>query len=242
MQLSNQNGKVIADAVRIEKRADIAPGAPALAVVSGAPIGSGDSANLGTTFAGEAINKTFTVTNAGTGDLTLGTIACPTGFNVLPGFSATTLSPGQSATFTLQLSAAAAGTYSGSVSFSTNDPNNSTFVLALSGTVTAQGFLDDTSASFSGGSWQGRAGSIFTMPIIRSVPEYPTIIGRLFPQERRVGRLAAWNQDCIKSQPTGSGVSVIHRMHRIRCSTAVRISPRLQPTSKSHQAISRMLG
>ena len=155
VELSNQNGQVAADAIRIEKVADIGASSPVVSLVdnSGAPIGSGDSVNFATTFAGEAVDKTFTLTNAGTTNLTLGAITAPSGFIVLNGFGSSTLTPGQSTSFTLELTGAAAGSYSGNVSFTTNDPNNPTYQLAVSGNVTTQGYLDNTSATFTPGAF-----------------------------------------------------------------------------------------
>ena len=45
------------------------------------------------------------------------------------------VAPGGSTSLVLQLDAAAGGSYAGSLSFNTNDPNNAVFQVNLSGTV-----------------------------------------------------------------------------------------------------------
>ncbi len=158
VELSNQDGQVTADAVRIEKVADISAGTPVLALVSGAPLGSGDSINFGTTFVGQSVNKPFTVTNAGTADLTLGDLIPPSGFSIVNNFGANVIAPGQSTSFTLQLTADTADAYSGNLSFTTNDVNNATFHLDVSGNV-----LDSPSLLLSQGSTLIAASSTFSL-------------------------------------------------------------------------------
>jgi subtilisin family serine protease/uncharacterized protein (DUF2141 family) len=150
------NGSVIADAVRLERTASL-PQGPAVEVLDGTadvPAGTG-SVSLGSTFVGTALTKTFTVKNLGTQGVTLtGPIGVPAGFSVASGFGATTLAPGASTSFALRLDAAAPGSYSGQVSFGTNDPNNNPFTFSVSGTVSAVSILDDGDPGFSTtGSW-----------------------------------------------------------------------------------------
>ncbi len=159
VQLSNQNGQVMADAIRIEKVADINANTPVLLITPTpvTPFASGTSIAFGTTFAGSPVAKTFTVTHLGSASMTLGGLTLPAGFSAGAGFGSSTLTPGQSTTLTLQLIAGAAGDYSGTCSLTSNDPNNPTFQISVAGSVTAQGYVDNTSATFSvPWAWQKR--------------------------------------------------------------------------------------
>jgi hypothetical protein len=104
---------------------------------------------------GSALTKTFTVKNLGTQALVLsGPIVLPAGFSLTTGFGATTLAPGASTSFTVRLDATSPGTYSGQVSFGTNDTNNNPFTFSLSGAVTAVNIIDDSNPGYSNvGSW-----------------------------------------------------------------------------------------
>ena len=150
------NGNVIADAVRIQWLGSI-PQGPAAQVLDGTttiPDGTG-SDNLGSTFVGNPLTRTFTVKNQGTQALVLsGPITLPSGFSLAAGFGSTSVAPGASTTFTVRLDAAAPGSYSGQVSFGTNDPNNNPYTFTLSGTVTAVSIIDDSQPGYSKtGTW-----------------------------------------------------------------------------------------
>src|SRR5947209_12229027 len=80
------------------------------------------------------VSKTFTVSNSGTADLTLGAITLPAGFSLVTGFGATTLTSGQTTTFAVRLDAAAAGSFAGSLSFVTNDLARNPFDFTVTGT------------------------------------------------------------------------------------------------------------
>jgi hypothetical protein len=109
---------------------------PEIQVLDGAtdiPDGTG-SINFGTTTVGMPINKTFTVKNTGTADLTLTEpIAVPAGFSVASSFGSTTLAPGNLTTFTVQLDAIAVGTYSGTLQFANNDGDENPFDFTING-------------------------------------------------------------------------------------------------------------
>jgi hypothetical protein len=94
------------------------------------------SVNFGTTSAGAPITQVFTITNDGTAPLSLGTVMVPAGFTVT-GQPAATLAAGASTTVTVRLDAAAQGTYSGTLSFTTNDTDENPFNFAISGQVNA---------------------------------------------------------------------------------------------------------
>ncbi len=132
--------------------------------VSGAAsIGFG-SVNVGASSAA----VTFTITNSGTSDLTLGTIskdgANAGEFSVgVPG--TTTLAPGTSTTFDVTFSPAALGARTAAIHIANNDSDENPFDIALTGTgvdttppaitcplaVTVQCDADVPSANFSGG-------------------------------------------------------------------------------------------
>jgi uncharacterized protein (DUF1800 family) len=73
---------------------------------------------FGTAATGQAVAKTFTVTNGGRAPVTLPDfISVPRGFTVLEDFATTQLAPGQSARFVAALNSSVAGRLSGNISF-----------------------------------------------------------------------------------------------------------------------------
>ncbi|HOX02772.1 MAG TPA: choice-of-anchor D domain-containing protein [Verrucomicrobiota bacterium] len=95
-----------------------------------------DDTDFGSTTVGTAVSRVFTVKNAGTAALTTSVLSVPSGYTVTEGLAATIAASGQD-TFTVQLDAAAAGTYAGDVSFSNNDSNENPFNFRITGEVTA---------------------------------------------------------------------------------------------------------
>ncbi len=83
---------------------------------------------------GAVTTETFTVRNDGTAPLTTGAISVPAGFTVTEGL-APSLAPGASDTFTVALETTTAGSKSGEVSFTNNDPDENPFNFPVSGTV-----------------------------------------------------------------------------------------------------------
>ena len=83
---------------------------------------------------GTAISRTFTVRNDGGGTLTLGAVVVPTGFTLVEGL-ATSLAPGASNTFTVRLDTAVAGTKTGDIVFTSNDPNESPYNFRITGAI-----------------------------------------------------------------------------------------------------------
>jgi V8-like Glu-specific endopeptidase len=84
---------------------------------------------------GVAMTRVFTVRNDGTATLTLGVVTVPSGFTLIEDLSAS-LAPGASDTFTVQLDTAIAGTKTGDLSFSNNDPDENPFNFRITGVVT----------------------------------------------------------------------------------------------------------
>ncbi|MBI4581228.1 MAG: choice-of-anchor D domain-containing protein [Planctomycetes bacterium] len=104
--------------------------------------GSADGTDFGSVVQGAAgPTRTFTVRNTGTAALTLGTLTPPAGFIVAEPLNAS-ISAGSSDSFSLQLSTTNAGTFTGDLSFSTNDADGSDgienpFNFTITGTVTS---------------------------------------------------------------------------------------------------------
>ena len=109
---------------------------------SGTNIADGDSTpstsegtDFGTVLQGAAaVSRTFTVRNTGTAALTTSGLTVPAGYSVTEGLSAT-IPAGGSDTFTVQLSTASVGTFSGQISFANNDADESPFNFAITGIV-----------------------------------------------------------------------------------------------------------
>lgn len=80
--------------------------------------------------------RTFTVRNIGDASLTLGTINLPAGFTLVEPLDAT-IAAGGSDTFTVRLDTVTVGVKSGTVTFSTNDTDESPFDFTIRGSVTA---------------------------------------------------------------------------------------------------------
>jgi hypothetical protein len=113
--------------------------APEIEVRDGATVlvNGNSTVNYGSTTEGTPLNRTFTVQNTGTANLTLADLAVPAGFQIVSNFGSITLAPTQSTTFTVRLTAAITGTFSGNVSFTNNDADENPFSFVVQGNVTA---------------------------------------------------------------------------------------------------------
>jgi len=137
------NGFVIADAVRLVERASHGPEIQ----LTGSPhVASGGTVDFGAVAQGDTVGKTFTVTNQGTGDLTLaGSISLPAGFQLgavspagLFGGSPTVLAPDAApVTFEILVDTSTTGVKSGVASIGTNDADENPYQLNLLATVAA---------------------------------------------------------------------------------------------------------
>ncbi len=83
---------------------------------------------------GDPVSRVFTVYNASSSTLTLGTVTVPAGFTLAEGLPAS-LAAGASDTFTIQLDTALVGTKTGEISFATNDSDENPFNFQITGTV-----------------------------------------------------------------------------------------------------------
>ena len=83
---------------------------------------------------GTPVQRTFTVRNDGGSTLTTSGVTLPSGFSLVEGLSSS-IAPGSSDTFTVQLDTTSTGTKSGQISFNNNDGNESPFNFSITGTV-----------------------------------------------------------------------------------------------------------
>jgi len=147
----------------------IPPAVPAPEIglsVNGSALASGGTLSFGTTAPGVAATRTVTVTNQGTQALTLTPLdpaALSPGFTLVQNLGATTLNPGQTTTFVVQLDAAAAGSFNCQLALSSNDADESPFTLQLAGTVAvpaAVTIIDDGNAGNTlAGAWKLKTGT-----------------------------------------------------------------------------------
>src|SRR5574343_2782 len=95
--------------------------------------------NYGSVLAGAPTTATFTITNTGTSNLTLTAPITVTGANFTLGssFGTTTVAAGATTTFSVIFNSAAAGTFTGNVSFTTNDCDEGTYNFQLNATAVA---------------------------------------------------------------------------------------------------------
>jgi hypothetical protein len=104
--------------------------------IDGQPLVDGTATiDFGSTVIGTPLTKTITISN-GTGvSLLLSNLNLPDGYSLVGTFP-TSVAGGSSETATIQLDAAAVGVFTGTLSFDTNDEDESTYDIALTGTVT----------------------------------------------------------------------------------------------------------
>ena len=105
---------------------------------SGVELADGQAFDFGGTLAGVPLDRTFTIHNAGTAPLNLSPLASanlPAGFAILTNVGQTTLAPGQSTAFTVQLNAASSGAFGGTLGLVSSDADENPFELLLAGSV-----------------------------------------------------------------------------------------------------------
>ncbi len=127
------NGIVVADAVRVEQ---VVGNNPEIIVHEGGQvIADGSSVSFGTVAQGGTLSRTFTVVNSGQTNLTVQTPVLPTGFTTP--FTTTAIAPGSTADIVVSVTTTSSAVFSGVMSFSSNDGDESPFNLSLSATVAA---------------------------------------------------------------------------------------------------------
>ncbi len=93
-----------------------------------------DDTDFGNVVSGSYLDKTYTIQNLGSDDLTIGAFTLPAGFSLLSPPASTTLIPGSSTTFAVRFSPTATNTtYSGSLSFVNNDSNENPYNFNITG-------------------------------------------------------------------------------------------------------------
>jgi len=98
--------------------------------------GSTTAIDFGNVTFGSTVTKTFTIKNIGTATLNLSNLKLPNGFSLVGAFPYTVAAnDSRSITVALNTNTPTPGTYSGSLSFTTNDIDESLFDFAISGTV-----------------------------------------------------------------------------------------------------------
>jgi PKD repeat protein len=129
--VSNNGNNIFIDNVKFE---GTTPGEINV-TVAGSDVLDGGFYNYGNTQSGGSSTATFTVTNTGTTNLTLTNpiTVTGTGFALGTGFGTTTVTPGATTTFTVTFSPNAAGNFTGTVSFGTNDCDEGTYNFELNG-------------------------------------------------------------------------------------------------------------
>ncbi len=119
-----------------------ATGAPEIAVSSSesGAVADGGTDAQGSEAAGSAKTVTYTVSNTGTDDLTLATATSSSLSNVsvnsISAPASTTVTPGNSTTFTVQYTPTIAGSFSFGLAFTNNDGDENPFNITVSGTGT----------------------------------------------------------------------------------------------------------
>ncbi len=107
-------------------------------LLGGTDFADGGSTSFGTTDVGTFVDQTFTIRNDGSAALTLqqiDTTTLPAGFSIVTNIGLATLQPGQTTTFVVRMDATAAGSYSGVIRFTSNDADEATYDINVSGTV-----------------------------------------------------------------------------------------------------------
>lgn len=120
------------------------------------------SINFGTTQVIRPVQRLLEVKNVGLAPLVLQPATVPAGFRIVQNFTANqSLAPGQSEFLTVELAATAAGSFSGPLSFATNDVDENPYNFTISGIVQPQDtfIIDDGAPGFtSTGTWSVKTG------------------------------------------------------------------------------------
>ena len=123
-----------------------APAAPEIAVLQGAtpiPDGTATAVDFGTTTVGSPVSLVFTIDNTAgaaslaVANLTLAGNPLPSGGYSNPGGFPASVAAGATAAFTVQLDAAAPGTFSGTLQFTSTDCDESPYDFPITGSVLA---------------------------------------------------------------------------------------------------------
>jgi len=142
------SGNVIFDAVRAARVSG--PAAAVFDDTGGTGVVNGSTVDLGTTLTNAAATRSFTISNPGTQTLTLGTPLFSTGDFEIVGAFPTSVDAGMSESFVVGVSnTSAPGSFTDTLSFTTNGSNQNPFVINIAATVIAALVVDDGDPEYS---------------------------------------------------------------------------------------------
>lgn len=154
------SGYAIADAVRVEHLylPEIEVTESSVSLVS-----NQGTVDFGTCLQGMPVDRTFTVTNSGVQNLTLGALALPTGYSLVSSYTpGTVLAAAQSLALTIRFTApATTGTYAGQLTLASNDADENPFRINLTAKSDTRRVIDNGDAigwSVASGTWGTYAG------------------------------------------------------------------------------------
>lgn len=124
--------------VTFKMEVDVRLAAPEIVVLDDGfvDVANNSEFSFGSTTIGDPISNTFTIYNAGIGELSIKKLKAPKGYRVTLAPDAA-LAPSESTTFTIELLATRAGSANGKVSLSTNDRDEKKFSFEVQSTVAA---------------------------------------------------------------------------------------------------------
>ncbi|MBI3468065.1 MAG: choice-of-anchor D domain-containing protein [Planctomycetes bacterium] len=154
----------------IDRLGDI-PAGPELVVVESNRNAAAGTLNYGTTPLSQSVDKTFTITNSGTSDLTITSAVTITGpsalaFELVSGpVAGTVVAPGGTASFVVRLTAAYEGVKNATITFTTDDTDEGTVNLPITANVLNYRIIDDQNPVSGGysdsGAWAQFAGPYY---------------------------------------------------------------------------------
>ena len=120
----------------------LVPTAPVIVVTQARPAGNIDNGNSTVEFGNTVVNatgptRTFRVRNDGDAPLVMGTVIAPAGFKIIDPLKST-LAPGESESFVVQVDTSAPGGKDGFVTFTSNDPIRGNFSFRVQASVGVQ--------------------------------------------------------------------------------------------------------
>lgn len=135
---------VFADAVMIERLGPV-PTGPEVVVVENNRNANAGTINYGVTQLGHSVDKTYTITNRGTSSLTISpaSFTVPTGYTLVSPPSASLIPAGGSAPFVVRMTGTVAGIKAGNITFTTNDSDEGTVSISVTGEVVTHRLIDD---------------------------------------------------------------------------------------------------